>query len=75
MDGAYSADPQTDPQAVKYDRLSDDEELARQLAVMDLAALVLCRDHRMPLMVINMTRSGEMRRAVLGEPVGTVIHR
>ena len=75
VDGVYSADPETNPRAVKYDRLSYDEVLARQLAVMDLAALVLCRDHRMPLRVINMTRPGEMRRAVLGERVGTVIHR
>lgn len=75
VDGVYNADPATDPQAVKYARLSYDEVLARQLAVMDLTALVLCRDHGMPLQVINMTRPGEMRRAALGEPVGTVIHR
>lgn len=74
VDGVYTADPVKDPAAVKYDRLSYDEVLEKRLGVMDLTAIVLCRDHHMPLRVVNMNTAGEMRRAVLGETVGTEVH-
>jgi uridylate kinase len=73
VDGVYSADPARDPAAVHFPRLSYDEVLARRLGVMDLAAVVLCRDHGLPLRVFNMNRPGEIRRAVLGEPVGSLV--
>lgn len=73
VDGIYSADPMSDPGATKYDRLSYDEILDKKLSVMDLTAIVLCRDRGMALRVINMNTPGEMRRAVLGGHVGTII--
>ena len=73
VDGVYNADPMKDPGAVKYDRLSYDDVLNRRLGVMDLTAVVLCRDRGMPLRVIPMNVPGAMRRAVLGADVGTVI--
>jgi uridylate kinase len=73
VDGVYSADPAKHPDAVHYARLSYDEVLERRLGVMDLTAVVLCRDHGLPLRIFNMNRPGEIRRAVLGEPVGSLV--
>jgi len=75
VDGVYSADPRTHPDAERFERLSYDETLARQLAVMDATAVVLCRDHGMPLMVFNIHEQGNLMRAVRGEPVGTLVAR
>ncbi|MGB1109299.1 MAG: UMP kinase [Gammaproteobacteria bacterium] len=74
VDGVYSADPKKDPDAVKYDQLSYDEVLAKKLGVMDLTAVVLCRENGMRLQVIDMTTEGVMKRAVAGEAVGTVVN-
>jgi uridylate kinase len=74
VDGVYSADPATDPDAVRYDHLNFDEVLERRLAVMDATAVVLCRDNGMPLRVIDMTRPGSMMRAVMGENEGTLVN-
>lgn len=73
VDGVYTADPVKDPSATKYDRLSYDAVLEQKLGVMDLTAVVLCRDNKMPLRVIDMTTPGEMLRAVRGEAVGTLV--
>ena len=67
VDGVYSADPVSDRAAVRYSRLDYDEVLARKLGVMDATAVVLCRDNRMPLRVVDMTRPGSMLRAVMCE--------
>jgi uridylate kinase len=75
VDGVYSADPFKDPQAVRYDRLTYDEALARKLQVMDATALVMCREHDMPLMVFNINRRGDLVRIVCGENVGTTVVR
>ena len=75
VDGVYSADPFKDPQAVRYDRLTYDEALARKLQVMDATALVMCREHDMPLMVFNINRCGDLVRIVCGENVGTTVVR
>jgi uridylate kinase len=75
VDGVYSADPFKDPQAVRYDRLTYDEALARKLQVMDATALVMCREHDMPLMVFNINRHGDLVRIVCGENVGTTVVR
>ncbi|WP_100641085.1 UMP kinase [Marinobacter salexigens] len=73
VDGVYSADPHLDPSAEKYDMLTYDEVLDKKLGVMDLTAILLARDHRMPLRVFDMSRAGALTRIVTGEKEGTLI--
>ena len=73
VDGVYSADPVTNPQAIFYSRLSYDRALAEGLRVMDATALVLCRDNRMPLRVMNINHSGALMRLMRGEEVGSLV--
>ena len=73
VDGVYSADPHRDPDARRFDELTYEEVLARDLAVMDLTAICLCRDHGMPLVVFDMETEGALIRLVNGEKVGTRI--
>lgn len=73
VDGVYSADPNLDPTAVKYDHLTYDEVLDKKLGVMDLTAIVLARDHGIPLRVFDMNRPGVLTRIVTGEKEGTLI--
>ena len=73
VDGVYSADPLKDPSAVKYEALSYDEVLEKQLGVMDLTAICLARDHRMPLRVFAMQESGALRNAVILGEGGTLV--
>jgi uridylate kinase len=75
VDGIYSADPFSDPRAVRYDRLTYDEALARKLQVMDATAIVMCREHDLPLKVFNINRHGDLVRVVCGENVGTTVVR
>ena len=74
VDGVYSADPIKDPTATKYDRLSYDEALEKQLGVMDLTAMCLTRDHDMPVRVFNMNKPGALVTVVRGGDEGTLIH-
>jgi len=73
VDGVYTSDPAKDPSAKRYDTLTFTEALTKRLGVMDATAMSLCRDNRMPIIVFNVTKSGEMFRAVTGEPVGTIV--
>ncbi|MEO5702815.1 MAG: UMP kinase [Gammaproteobacteria bacterium] len=73
VDGIYSADPVKDANACYYPRLTYDEVLERKLMVMDTAAIVLCRDHNMPLRIFNMNKPGALMRIVLGEDEGTLV--
>lgn len=73
VDGVYSADPVKDANAHYYPRLTYDEVLDRKLMVMDTAAIVLCRDHNMPLRIFNMSKPGALMRIVLGEDEGTLV--
>ena len=73
VDGVFSDDPEKHPGAVRYDELSYDEVIERKLGVMDATAIVLCRDHSMPIRVMNMMRQGALHRAARGEPEGTLI--
>jgi uridylate kinase len=75
VDGIYSADPFRDPEAMRYDRLTYDEVLARKLQVMDATAIVICREHDLPLKVFNINRHGDLVRIVCGENVGTTVVR
>jgi uridylate kinase len=73
VDGVYSADPMKDPSAVKYERLSYDEVLDKKLEVMDLTAICLCRDHKMPVRVFEMEKPGALLNIVRGGDEGTLI--
>lgn len=75
VDGVYSDDPMTNPEAVRYARLTYDEALERRLMVMDATAVVLCRDNGMPLRVFNIFERGNLARVVRGEDVGTLVEQ
>jgi uridylate kinase len=73
VDGVYSADPKKDATATRYEHLSYEEVIQRNLGVMDTAAIALCRDHRMPLRIYNMTARGDLMRLMCGEQIGTLV--
>lgn len=73
VDGVYNDDPRTNPDAVKYDRLSYDEALEKQLGVMDLTAVCLVRDHSMPVRVFNMNKPGALLSLMVGGEEGTLM--
>ncbi len=74
VDGVYSADPMKDPGAEKFSELSFDEVLQRELQVMDVTAIVLCRDHELPVRVFAMDQRGALLNIVRGGDEGTLIH-
>ncbi|HEX7075312.1 MAG TPA: UMP kinase [Hyphomicrobiaceae bacterium] len=74
VDGVYTADPKKDPSAKRYGRISFDEAIARNLKVMDATALTLCRDQKLPINVFSIFKKGALRRVVLGEDEGTLVH-
>lgn len=73
VDGVYDMDPKKNPNAKKYDRLTYDEVLDRKLEVMDLTAICLCRDHKMPVRVFEMEKKGALLDIVMGGDEGTLI--
>ena len=73
VDGVYSADPKRDKTAQRFERLTYIEVLNRGLQVMDAAAISLCMDNKLPIIVFDLTRSGNIKRIVLGEPVGSIV--
>jgi uridylate kinase len=73
VDGVYSADPLRDPKAVFYPRLSYDRVLREGLAVMDATAVILCKEHRMALRVMNINTQGALQRVIQGEAIGTLV--
>lgn len=75
VDGVYSADPKTDSNAVKYEELSYFEVIQQGLQVMDSTASTLCMDNDIPLVVFSIMENGNIKRAVLGEKIGTVVRR
>jgi len=74
VDGVYTADPKKDPSATRYQSISFDEAMARQLQVMDATAFALCRDQNLPLKVFSIFIPGALRRVVMGEDEGTLVH-
>ena len=74
VDGIYSADPKKDPQATRFDRISFNEVLSRNLKVMDTTAFALCRDQKLPINVFSIFKTGALKRVVLGEPEGTLVY-
>lgn len=75
VDGVYTADPEKDPEAVKFDSISYDEVLARGLKVMDLTATALCKENSMPVYVFNMDVEGNLHKMLSGNNVGTLVHK
>jgi uridylate kinase len=73
VDGVYNVDPAKHPDAKRFEQLSYDEVIERKLAVMDTAAIALCRDHGMPLRIYDMTVPGNLMRIMRGETVGTLV--
>lgn len=73
VDGVYSADPKVDPQAQRYSTISFDDVLDKQLGVMDLTAMVLCRDHQMPVVVFDVSADGALVAISQGADIGTRI--
>jgi uridylate kinase len=74
VDGVYTADPKKDPNARLYSRLSYIDVLQQGLRVMDATAISLSMDNKLPMIVFNLGEPGNIRRVVMGEPVGTLIH-
>ena len=74
VDGVYTADPKKDTAAKRYARVSFDEAIARNLKVMDATALTLCRDQKLPISVFSIFKNGALKRVVLGEDEGTLVH-
>ena len=73
VDGIYTADPKKDPHATRYDAITFNDAINRNLGVMDATALVMCRDNNLPLKVFNIFNSGDLLRIVCGEAVGTTV--
>jgi uridylate kinase len=73
VDGVYTADPRKDPTATKFDEVSFDEALAKDLAVMDATAFTMCRENNIPILVFDVMTPGNLMRALSGERIGTLI--
>jgi len=74
VDGVYTDDPKTHPDAMRYQRISFDEAIVKKLKVMDATALTLCRDQKLPICVFSIFKLGALTRVVLGEDEGTLVH-
>jgi uridylate kinase len=74
VDGVYTADPKKDPKAVRYNKVTFDEAFVKNLQVMDATALALCRDQKLPINVFSILKPGALKRVVMGEDEGTLVH-
>ena len=74
VDGIYSADPEKDKKAIKYDTISFQEVYSKNLQVMDLTAFTLCNENKIPIIVFDMNQAGNIRRVIQGEKIGTLVH-
>ncbi len=74
VDGIYTADPEKDPLATRYDRISFTEVYEKGLNVMDMTAFTLCQENNLPIIVFDMNKAGNFMQVVSGEPIGTLVH-
>jgi uridylate kinase len=74
VDGVYSADPKKDPTATRYSSISFDEAIGRNLGIMDATAFALCRDQKLPIKVFSIVKNGALKRVIMGEDEGTLVH-
>jgi uridylate kinase len=70
----YTADPKKDPTATRYNKVTFDEAFVKNLQVMDATALALCRDQKLPINVFSILKPGALKRVVMGEDEGTLVH-
>jgi uridylate kinase len=75
VDGIYSADPEKDSSATKFESLTFDEAYAKNLNVMDMTAFTLCRENNLPIIVFDINRTGNLLRLLQGEKLGTMVHQ
>jgi len=73
VDGVYTADPEKDPNAMKYETLTFDEAYSKNLKIMDMTAFTLCRENNMPILVFDMNTEGNLMKVVKGENIGTIV--
>ncbi|RTZ94358.1 MAG: UMP kinase [Candidatus Neomarinimicrobiota bacterium] len=73
VDGVYDKDPVVHSDAVKYDRVSYAEAIQKELRIMDMTAISLCKENSLPIKVFNINRSGDLKKLILGEPIGTLV--
>jgi uridylate kinase len=73
VDGVYTSDPEKDPSAVKFDKITFEEVISRRLKVMDSTAFTMCRENNMPLIVFDMNKSGNLNKLIDGEKIGTLV--
>ncbi len=74
VDGVYSEDPKSNPQALRYHKISFDDAIVKKLGVMDATALTLCRDQKLPICVFSILKKGALKRVVQGKDEGTFVH-
>ena len=74
VDGVYTADPEKDPTATKYETITFDEAYEKQLRIMDLTAFTMCKENKLPIIVFDMNSKGNLLRVVSGEAVGTLVN-
>ena len=74
VDGVYTADPEKDPTATKFDHITYDEVLERGLKVMDLSAICMCKENNLPIIVFDMDTVGNLKKVMAGEGIGTLVH-
>lgn len=74
VDGIYSSDPNKNPEAVRYESITFDEAIVKNLQIMDATAFALCRDRQLPIMVFSIFKEGSLLRVVNGEKEGTLVH-
>jgi len=75
VDGVYSADPKVEPSATRYESLTFAEAITRELRVMDMTALTMCQEQRIPVLVFDFKKSGNIRRVIQREPIGTLLYK
>ena len=75
VDGIYSADPEKDPNAERFDSITFDEIYKRNLRIMDLTATTMCNENNLPVLVFNMDQKGNLQKVINGENIGTIVHR
>jgi uridylate kinase len=73
VDGIYSADPEKDKSATKFDRISFDDVISNGLKVMDMTAFTLCKENELPIIVFDMDTPGNLKKVLLGDQVGTIV--
>ena len=73
VDGVYDKDPVEHSDAIKYDRVSYKEAIQKELRIMDMTAISLCKENSLPIKVFNINRNGDLKKLILGEPIGTLV--